>query len=127
MAGKSGVSCIVVALGALLLPGAAAAQDAAQNGAKLFRANCFVCHTAEAGVNKIGPSLFGVVGRKSGTAPGFTYSAAMKNAGIVWTPENIDKYLADPKGLVPNNKMIFLGLKKPEDRQAVIAYLSSLK
>jgi len=95
-------------------------------GEKTFN-QCKVCHTNEAGKNKVGPSLFGVVGRPSGTAPGFAYSPAMKGAGVTWTPENIDKYLSDPKAMVPGNKMAFPGLKNEQDRRNVIAYLSTLK
>jgi len=108
----------------LLFPVLAQAQ--APDGAKLFKTYCTVCHTDEAGKNKIGPSLFGVVGRKAGTAPNYTYSEAMKNSGIVWTPEALDKYLADPR-TIPNIKMMFLGIKNPAERKAVIDYLSSLK
>jgi len=73
-------------------------------GEKTFN-QCKVCHTNEAGKNKVGPSLF----------------------GVVWTPENIDKYLSDPKAMVPGNKMAFPGLKNEQDRRNVIAYLSTLK
>ena len=107
----------------LLAPGHARAQD----GAQIFKSNCTVCHSAEPGQNKIGPSLFGVVGRKAGTAPNYTYSDAMKNSGLTWTPDRLEIYLANPKGVVPNTKMLFLGLKKPEDRKALIAYLATLK
>jgi cytochrome c len=113
----------VAAIALALFPGRASAQD----GAQLFKINCAVCHSAEAGQNKVGPSLFGVVGRKAGTVAAYTYSDAMKNSGITWTPDQLDKYLANPKGVVPNTKMIFLGLKKPEDRKAIIDYLTTLK
>ncbi len=112
-------AAIVLALG----HGDARAQD----GAQLFKSNCKVCHSAEAGQNKIGPSLFGVVGRKAGTAASYTYSDAMKNSGLTWTPGQLDTYLVNPKGVVPNTKMLFLGLKKPEDRKAIIGYLETLK
>ncbi len=105
------------------------AQDshAADEGQKIFKRTCFTCHTSEAGKNKIGPSLFGVVGRKSGSAPGFKYSDAMKNANITWDNAELDKYLADPKTTVPGNKMTYAGVKKPDERKEVIAYLDSLK
>lgn len=95
-------------------------------GEKVFT-QCKACHTVQAGQNRIGPSLAGVVGRKAGTVEGFSYSPAMKAAGLTWTMENIDKYLTDPKVLVPGNKMAFPGLKKPEDRSNVIAYLAQQK
>jgi cytochrome c len=104
---------------------AAGAQDAAA-GETVFKRFCVACHSVEAGKNKIGPALFGVIGRTSGTAPGFVYSDSMKRAAIVWSAETLDKYLADPKGLVPANKMIFAGVKKPEERQALISYLATL-
>lgn len=91
-------------------------------------APCKVCHKAEAGVNLIGPSLWGVVGRKAGTAEGFAkYSDALKASGIVWGPDTLAKYLADPKATVPGNKMAFAGVKKPEDIKTIIDFLSTLK
>lgn len=104
---------------------APAAGDPAA-GEKVFN-QCKACHTVQAGQNRVGPSLHGVVGRKAGQVEGFKYSDALKSANVTWTPENIDKYLADPKGFIPGNKMAFAGLKKPEDRANVIAYLSQQK
>lgn len=104
----------------------ARAQDQAA-GEKIFKTYCAVCHTVEAGKNKIGPSLFGVVGRKAGSAPGYSYSDANKKSGITWTEEELDKYLTDPRAVVPGTKMIFAGLKNPDQRKAVIAYLKAQK
>ena len=115
-----------VALAAAVWSGAALAQDA-KDGEGLFKRVCFTCHTAEAGKNKLGPSLFGVVGRKAGAAPGFKYSDAMEKSGITWDEAALDKYLADPKAAVPGNKMAYAGVKKPEERKALIAYLNSLR
>jgi cytochrome c len=67
--------------------------------------------------------LNGIVGRKAGTYPGFEYSDANKNSGIVWTPEELDKYLTSPQTVVPHTKMIFPGLKDAQKRQDVIAFL----
>jgi cytochrome c2 len=114
---------VVAAIVLVLFPAHARAQD----GAQLFKMDCAVCHSAEAGQNKVGPSLFGVVGRKAGTSADYTYSDAMKNSGITWTPDQLDKYLANPKSVVPNTKMIFLGLKNQDDRKAIVDYLASLK
>jgi len=114
---------VVAAIVLVLFPAHARAQD----GAQLFKMDCAVCHSTEAGQNKVGPSLFGVVGRKAGTSADYTYSDAMKNSGITWTSDQLDKYLANPKGVVPNTKMIFLGLKNPDDRKAIVDYLASLK
>jgi cytochrome c len=116
---------LVAAVAALALPMAAQAQDAAGDAAKgkqVF-AKCQACHSVEAGTNKLGPSLHGVVGRTSGTLDGFKYSDAMKNAHLTWDDATLDKYLANPKTLVPGTKMVFPGLPKEEDRLAVIAYL----
>jgi cytochrome c len=106
----------------IVAPLAAGAADAPA----AFNA-CKACHKVEAGGKALGPSLFGVVGRKAGTLDGFAYSPAMKAAGWVWTPEELSKYIADPKATVPGNKMPFAGLKKPEDVKAVVEYLETLK
>lgn len=97
------------------------AQDAAK-GKKVF-AKCMACHALEAGKNKIGPTLHGIIGRKAATVEGFTYSDAMKNSGLTWDEATLDKYLTSPKTAVPGNKMVFPGLTKPDDRANVIAYL----
>lgn len=106
------------------MSGAALADGDAAAGKKVFN-KCKVCHSLEAGENKIGPSLAGVVGRAAGTVEGFKYSDAMKEAGLTWDEETLDKYLADPKGFIPGNKMAFAGLKKEADRENVIAYIES--
>ena len=94
---------------------------------KLVFMRCTMCHSVKPGVNQIGPSLAGVVGRKAGSARGFAYSPAMKGSGRVWTPAALDQYLAAPAKAVPGNKMIFGGLAKPEDRADVVAYLRNPK
>ncbi|MFC3580973.1 c-type cytochrome [Sphingomonas hylomeconis] len=86
---------------------------------------CQTCHAVEAGVNKIGPSLHAVVGRKAGTIAGFNYSAANKNSGITWTPEKLFQYLEGPQRIVPGTKMIFPGFPDPQKRADVIAYLQA--
>jgi cytochrome c len=93
-----------------------------EKGKKVF-AKCMACHTLEAGKNKVGPSLHGIIGRKSGSVEGFTYSDAMKNAGVTWDEAELDKYLTAPKKEIPGNKMAFPGLPKADDRANVIAYL----
>ncbi|MGL4962150.1 MAG: c-type cytochrome [Inquilinus sp.] len=116
---------LVAAIAALALPMAAQAQDAAGDAAKgkqVF-AKCQACHSLEAGTNKLGPSLHGLIGRTSGSIDSFKYSDAMKNAHLTWDEATLDKYLANPKTLVPGTKMVFPGLPKEEDRLAVIAYL----
>lgn len=116
---------IPLILGFAVLAGnaASAAEGDPAAGKRVF-AQCSACHTIVKGKNGLGPSLYGVVGRKAGTAEGFkNYSPAVQNSGVVWTEDNLDTYLADPKGFIPGNRMIFAGLKKAEDRANVIAFL----
>ncbi|WP_042084922.1 c-type cytochrome [Iodidimonas nitroreducens] len=101
------------------------AQEAgnADEGAKIFR-RCQACHTVTEGQHRVGPSLYGVVGRQSATAEGFPrYSDAMKASDITWTEENISKYLENPRAFIPGNIMAFPGLRKEQDRLDVIAFL----
>ena len=95
-------------------------------GQTVFATHCAVCHSTEPGVNKIGPSLAGIVGSKSGTVPGFNFSAEMKDANVTWDDANLDKYLANPNGFVHGTKM-FVNLPSETDRENVIAYLDTLK
>ncbi len=114
-------------LSAVMFAAPAQAEGDAAAGQKTF-AQCRTCHSVDAGKNGLGPSLHGIVGRKAASAEGFkTYSPAMQNSGITWTEENLKKYIADPKGFVPGNRMVFVGLKKPEDVDNVIAYLKTAK
>jgi cytochrome c len=106
---------------------AAAAGDA-KNGQAVFMDNCGVCHTAEKGAaNKIGPNLFGVVGRKSAVAPGYMYSPAMMKAALTWDVPTLQTYLAGPQKKVPGTKMGFPGFSDPTDEADVIAWLVTLK
>jgi len=114
------------ALAALCLAGTARADGDAAAGKTVFN-KCAICHSPAQGRNMVGPSLFGVVGRKSASVPGFSYSAAMKGVDKTWDPATLDAYLTDPKAMVPGTKMIFPGLKNPDDRKNVIAYLETLK
>ena len=89
---------------------------------------CAACHKVEAGVNGIGPSLFGVAGSKAGTtAAGFKYSPAMTGSGKVWDDATLAAYLEHPKDQIPGNKMLFPGVKSPGDIAAIIGYLKTLK
>lgn len=88
---------------------------------------CKACHKVEAGKNGVGPSLFGVFGAKAGHEASFKYSDAHKASGLTWDEATLAKYLTNPKGTIPGNKMAFAGIKKPEDLQAVIDYLKTLK
>lgn len=94
---------------------------------KVVFKKCAVCHAVEAGKNKIGPSLWGVVGRKSASVEGFSYSTAMKAAAKTWDDPTLHTYLEGPAKMVPGTKMAFPGLKDEKDRDDVIAYLATLK
>jgi cytochrome c len=121
-AARVGLKLLAAAAFISLTAASAQADGDAVKGKKVF-AKCMACHTLEAGKNKVGPTLHGIFGRKAGTAEGFTYSDAMKNAPITWSEAELDKYLTNPKKDIPGNKMAFPGLPKPDDRANVIAYL----
>jgi cytochrome c len=118
------IGSLALALGGALiaLPFSASAADAPPAFTQ-----CKACHNVEAGKNGIGPSLAGVFGRKVGQAEGFKYSEPHLKSGLTMDEATLTKYLADPKGVIPGNKMVFLGLKNPDDVKAVIAYLKTLK
>lgn len=105
----------------------ASAQDV-EAGKKVF-ARCAACHEVGSPVNKLGPHLQGVIGRRAGSVEGYNYSKAMKDAGtagLVWDETTLAEYLADPKGKVPGTKMVFPSMKEPEEIENVIAYLKSV-
>ncbi len=116
---------------AVLAAAFAVAQPAAaadpESGQKIFKTQCSACHAVAAGRNLVGPSLFGIVGRKSGSIDGFRYSAANKGANLTWDPATLDTYLTNPKALVPGTTMTFAGIKSAEQRADVIAYLGTIK
>lgn len=93
-------------------------------GERVFAA-CLSCHSVEEGVNKVGPSLHEVVGREAGSVEGYDYSDANANSGITWTPEELFVYLADPQARIPGTKMVFPGIKDPQQRADLIAYLEN--
>ena len=95
-------------------------------GQSVFKTQCGICHSPVAGKNMVGPSLFGIVGRKSGTIEGFRYSAANKAADITWNTEILDKYLTSPKEVVPGTIMTYAGLKDAQKRADLIAYLTTV-
>ena len=103
------------------------AEGNAANGAKVFN-KCKACHENEKGLNKVGPTLKGVVGRKAASVADYKYSEAMLAKGIegvVWDEAMLATYLPDPKTFVPKTKMSFAGLKKPEEVADIIAYLKA--
>jgi cytochrome c len=114
-------------LGVLLTIAAGRGLAADIDAGKAAFKKCALCHTTEAGKNKIGPSLFGIVGRKPASLDNFNYSEAMKKLDHTWDEPTLDVYLADPRGTVPGTKMIFPGIKDKTERDDVIAYLETLK
>lgn len=110
--------------------GSLAAQAAdADSGKNVFK-QCIACHTIEAGKNKIGPSLFGIVDRPAASIEGFKYSKPMSEkaaGGLVWNTENLDIYLKQPKAFVPGGTMAFAGVKDDAKRADLLAYLATLK
>jgi cytochrome c len=116
----------VLAAGAFLALSPLAHAADAEAGKKVFT-KCMSCHSPVAGKNMVGPSLWGVVGRPSGSEAGYKYSEAVTNLKVTWTPENLDKWLTKPQEMAKGTKMSFAGLADPTDRANVIAYLSTLK
>ncbi|CUK04300.1 cytochrome c family protein [Shimia thalassica] len=101
-----------------------ASADVAK-GAKAF-SKCKACHKLEDGANATGPHLFGVVNRAVGSVPGFGYSGKLVAVADVWSPENLNGFIENPKKFAPGTKMSFSGMKKPTDRANLIAYLDSI-
>ncbi len=118
-------STLLIALLVAALPLAAQAGDPAA-GQAVFKSQCSTCHSPVAGKNAVGPSLFGVVSRKSGQVEGFHYSAANKSAGLTWDEATLDKYLVSPKTVVVGTTMTYAGVKDDTKRADVIAYLATL-
>ncbi len=105
---------------------AVAADPAA--GRTVFQRQCATCHidTAE-GPRRLGPTMFGIVGRKTGAVEGFRYTDANRQAGFVWTGPKLDEYLKNPRAVIPGTNMAFAGMRSDKDRADLVAYLESLK
>ena len=100
------------------------ASTSAAEGAKVFK-QCLACHSiAEGGKNKIGPALWGVLGRQAGSLPDYKYSKAMAAHGKKWSFEEMNGFLLKPKNWIKGTKMSYAGLKKEKDRAAVILYMN---
>lgn len=116
----------IVVLQVLDASSAQAAGDPVK-GATIFR-RCATCHSAqEGGPNKIGPGLFGVIGRKVASLSGYMYSMAMESADFVWTEDKLISFLTRPQQVLPGTRMPFSGLSNAEDASNIVAYLASLK
>ena len=117
----------VAALATIVLATPVLAAGDATKGQALF-VRCQVCHTAQKSApNRIGPNLFGVVGRKAGTLPSYAYSSAMTKSGIVWGADTLPHYLMGPSNVVPGTKMTFAGLSNQQQADDMAAYLATLK
>jgi len=93
-------------------------------GEKVF-ASCRTCHVFDEGVNRVGPSLHKIVGRTAGQSPGYKYSDANKNSGIVWSPQILFEYLKAPQAYMPGTKMSYPGVKDDQKRADLVAYLEA--
>ena len=111
---------------ALLASLPAAYQNADLDNGQAKFAICRSCHTtAQGGAAMVGPNLWGVFGRKAGTAPSFAYSSGLAALGVTWNAELVDKWITDPKQMVPGTKMTFIGMPDPKDRRDLVAYLKT--
>jgi cytochrome c len=120
---KLTLSALIVIATSAAASSAALAQDVAAGKSSFNK--CLACHSiGEGAKNKVGPQLNGLDGRKSGTAPDYSYSDANKNSGITWNEAQFKEYIRDPKAKVPGTKMAFAGIKKDTEVNDLWAYVS---
>lgn len=101
----------------------AQAGDAAK-GERVFATQCKACHTLErGGASVTGPNLYGLMARKSGTGQGYGYSEAMRRFAVEWNDQTLASYLRDPRSDMPGTKMVFAGIKRPDQLADIVAYL----
>ncbi len=115
----------IILLAALTLSPVAHAADPVA-GEAVYKTQCGLCHAVIPNKNLLGPSMFGIVGRGSGSVEGFRYSPANKDINLVWTAETLDKFVTAPKEVIPGTTMLYSGLKDPAKRAELIAYLETL-
>jgi cytochrome c len=123
---KNLIFCWLLVSALAFTSGQAMAGDA-DDGQKVFKSQCTACHSNQQGKNIVGPSLYGVVGRKAGQIPGFHYSEANRSSGLTWDAATLDRYLTSPRGVVPGTLMTYPGLKDDAKRADLISYLATLK
>lgn len=117
------VITIAAALVALSAGTAASAAGGDAAHGKVVFARCAACHDLNTGKTVLGPTLKGIVGRKSGSVPGFAYSSALKTKAVDWTAANLDAFIAAPTKYAPGTRMPFAGLPDAKDRADLIAYM----
>jgi cytochrome c len=118
-------SLVLIMSFGIVLPLPVRAADAVA-GQAVFKSQCSICHSPLEGRNMVGPTLFGLIGRKSSSVAGFRYSPANKAAEITWSTDILDKYITAPRDVVPGTIMTYGGLKDAEKRADLIAYLETL-
>lgn len=119
---------VVSALAAAALATGAAAAGDIEAGQEDFATYCGDCHSTSADmINRKGPSLFGIIGRKAGTVPGFEYSDANRQSGWVWDEARLRSYLPDPRAAMPGTKMKFDGVEDSDEAEDIIAFLGTRK
>jgi cytochrome c len=96
------------------------------DGGRLFQQRCASCHAVQPGKNGVGPSLFAIVGRKAGSAEGARYSDAMRSAALVWNGETLERFLGNPRQLIPGTSMV-IAVQNPGERAALVDYLETLR
>jgi cytochrome c len=124
----SGLAMRAIAWIPAMLVGAAGISHAGGDparGEKLYE-DCVACHSIERSVHGIGPTLYGILGRKAGEMAGYRYSRALRDSGITWTAETLDTFIAEPQASVPANRMHYAGMPDAADRTDLIAYLQKV-
>ena len=115
---------VLIVLASISLSTVAFAEGDVKAGKKVFK-KCKACHSLKEGNNKVGPTLYNIIGTTAGTNPDFRYSGAMAESGVVWDVDTLAAFLTKPKDVIPDTSMAFGGLKKPEQVDDLIAYLQS--
>ena len=113
----------MIAISQVSVPAQAASQADTSRGATLFQQRCAMCHSRNGIGGKVGPDLTNLVGRRAGSTP-YAYSTAMKASKVVWNAATLDRYLAAPTRAIPGTKMV-ISVSQPEDRSAIVRYLTA--
>jgi cytochrome c len=118
-------TALAVGVGLVGTTAAVVAQAADADPELAFNGHCRECHAFDKGDNRIGPTLYGVVGRKAGSVPGFAYSDSLKSSGITWDEKSLDTWITNPNAFIPGNNMgaIFSGLSDAAERAKIITFL----